>query len=124
MKKIKVLLVDDEEKFAQMVKINLEMTGAYEVRTESLGSKGLEAAREFGPDVIFMDIMMRDIGGPMAVTQIRSDMKFKDTPIVYLSAAVPKQGAELGDDRIAGCPYISKPVQIGKLILAIRKYVP
>ena len=48
--KKKILIIDDEVDFSQMVKVNLEAFGPYEVRVENKGAKGHEAAQEFRPD--------------------------------------------------------------------------
>ena len=45
MEKAKILIIDDEEGFTKLVKLNLELTGKYEVRVENKGEKGLIAAK-------------------------------------------------------------------------------
>jgi len=57
----RILLIDDEKSFTQMLKLNLEMSGLYEVREENRGVHALAAAREFAPDLVFLDIMMPDV---------------------------------------------------------------
>jgi len=122
--KRKILIIDDEDDFGQMVKINLEGTGHYEVFFEKTSSKALEAAQAFGPELVILDIMMRDMAGPAVAQRIKSDPRFKDIPIVFLSAAVPKRETEADDDRIGGHPYLSKPVDTASLILFLKKYLP
>ena len=51
----KILVVDDETSLTRMIKVNLERVGDFKVRTENAGSKAVEAAREFGPDLIFLE---------------------------------------------------------------------
>ena len=58
--KKRILVVDDEPAITRMVKLNLERTKKYEVRTENQGSKAIEAARDFEPHLIFLDVMMPD----------------------------------------------------------------
>jgi len=48
--KKRILVVDDEPAMTRMIKLNLEQTGRYEVRTENLGLKAIAAAREFQPE--------------------------------------------------------------------------
>lgn len=69
----KILVVDDEVVLTKMVKMNLERTGKYEVRTENSGSKALQAVRDFKPDLIFMDVMMPDMSGDEVIAEIRED---------------------------------------------------
>lgn len=123
MAKKKILLVDDEEAFGRMVKMNLEKTGDFEVRVEQMASRSLQTAQEFKPDLILMDIMMRDLAGPAAVQQIRSDPRFQNTPLVYLSAALPKKEGQEEKDTFAGHPYIAKPVTAEELIACIEKHM-
>lgn len=62
-KEKKILIVDDEEDFTKLIKLNLERTGEYEVEIENGGLRGLAAAREFKPDLILLDILMPDMEG-------------------------------------------------------------
>ena len=124
MAKKKILIVDDEEDFGQMVKINLEGTGKFEVRVEKKGSLALESAKAFGPDLVLLDIMMRDLAGPAVASQLRSEPRFKDTPIIFLSAAAPKKETVTDEDQIAGHPYLSKPVDTDNLTRFLQKYLP
>lgn len=47
MTKIKILVVDDEASLTRMLKLNLEETGQYEIRTENQGANTLNVAREY-----------------------------------------------------------------------------
>src|SRR2546423_5120830 len=58
MSKRRILVVDDETSITRLLKLNLEQTGSYEVREENLGARVLEAAREFKPDLVLLDVMM------------------------------------------------------------------
>ena len=117
MKKKRVLLIDDEPSFTHMLKLNLEETGAYEVREENRGRFGLAAAREFKPDLILLDVVMPDMSGGEVAYQIEADRDVKNTPIVFLTAAAKK--AEEG--LIAGLTIIAKPVTVKEVIYYIEK---
>ncbi len=71
--KKRILVVDDEAALTRMVKMNLERTGNYEVRTENQGAKAVAAAREFMPNLIFLDVMMPDMSGDEVSQQLRDD---------------------------------------------------
>jgi CheY-like chemotaxis protein len=71
--KKRILMVDDEPALTRMVKLNLERTGNYEVRTENQGSKAIAAAKEFKPDLIFLDVMMPDMSGDEVAAQLKED---------------------------------------------------
>ena len=124
MAKKKILIVDDEEDFGKMVKINLEGTGLFDVRVEKQGSKAVDTAKEFSPDLILLDIMMRDLAGPAVAMHLKSEPLLKATPIIFLSAAVPKRETESAADHISGHPYLAKPVDTKNLVRFIQKYLP
>ncbi len=121
MEKKKILFVDDEEKFLRAVKLNLEETGEYEVKTESEGKKALSVAQEFKPDLIFLDIVMPDIDGGEAAHQIRSNENLKNIPIIFLTALAREEEEEIRDGRIGG-HLLAKPVTTERLIECIKKY--
>ena len=56
--KKRILLVDDEESITRSLKLFLDGTGQYEVRTENRGSLAVQVAREFRPDLIVLDLVM------------------------------------------------------------------
>ena len=91
MTKKKILVVDDEASITRLLKLNLEKTGAYSVRTENEGIKTVEAAREFKPDLILLDVMMPDIDGGDVAAKLQADGLLNDVPLVFLTAAVKKE---------------------------------
>jgi len=119
----KILIVDDEETFAQLVKFNLEETGEYEVRIENQGTRALAAAREFNPDLILLDVIMPDIDGGEVASQILSQDTLKNIPIVFLTAVVTKEETNAEDGVIAGRYFIPKPVSTKELIVHIEKNI-
>ncbi|MBT7953366.1 MAG: response regulator [Gammaproteobacteria bacterium] len=121
MSKIKILVVDDEESLTRMLKLNLEETGQFEVRTENEGSNTLAAAHEFKPNLILLDIMMPDMIGSEVAEKLLEDKKLKDIKIIFLTALISKQEAETSDGKISGRSFIAKPVSIDDIIESIEK---
>ena len=121
MTKKKILVIDDEVAFARMVKLNLEDTGQYEVRVENRGSKGLAAAKEFMPDLIFLDIVMPDMDGGEVCRQIGMDQKLKDIPIVFLTEIMTEAETAIRKTVMGGHPLMAKPVDKEKLVECIQK---
>lgn len=117
----KILVVDDEVVLTKMVKMNLERTGKYEVRTENEGSKALQAAREFKPDLIFMDVMMPDMSGDEAIAEIREDPNLSTTPYVFMTAIVTKAETEDMGSNIGGNEFLAKPVKTEELLETIER---
>ena len=117
MRKKKILLVDDEPSFTRVLKLCLENTGSYEVREENKGTMAVQAARQFKPDLILLDVVMPDIDGGEVASTIMADEALKNTPIVFLTAAVAKDEEGV----ISGYPFIAKPVNSDEVIDRIEK---
>ena len=116
----KILVIDDEESFAQMVKLNLEGTKEYEVRIETKGEQALDAAKEFKPDLVLLDIMMPNVDGGEVASRIKSDEDLKNTPVVFVTATVTAGEVDSRGGVIGGYPFISKPVTVEKLVECIE----
>ena len=121
--KRRVLIVDDEVSFARMVKLNLEKTGAFEVRAESKATGALPAAREFKPDLIILDVIMPSMDGGDIANQIKRDRNLRDTPIIFLTATVSKREAGEGGLNSGGELFLAKPVTVENLIQCINERV-
>ncbi len=120
--KKKVLLIDDEPAFTRLLKLNLEKTGAYEVREEHIGSQGLAAVKEFKPDIVLLDVVMPDIDGGTVVSQIRCSEDLKETKVVFLTAVMTKKEAHEKSGMLNSIPCIAKPVATEEVIACIEKY--
>lgn len=119
----KILIVDDEEAVGQLVKLNLEETGGeYQVRVETKGKKALEAAREFQPDLILLDVIMPDAKGTEVAREIKAEESLQKIPIVFLSGAVSKEiREEIEDEELRGLPFVEKPISLQELIDCIEQ---
>jgi len=123
MRKKRILIIDDEESFTQLVKLNLEATGKYEVRAENKGSLGLVAAKQFKPDLILLDLIMPDMGGGEVSCQLKIDGDTKNIPIVYLTAVMTEEEVEARGGIISGLQVIAKPVTTEQLIDFIERNI-
>ncbi len=120
--KKKVLLVDDEKSFTNLLKMNLEQTGRYEVRAENWGEDALPAAKEFKPDIMLLDIIMPRMPGGNVVAQFQADPDMKDLPIVFLTAAIQRSTVAAHDGIICDHPCIAKPANLDEIIDMIEKH--
>ena len=119
--KKKVLLVDDEKSFTNLLKLNLEQTGSYEVRVVNWSEDALPAAREFKPDIVLLDIIMPRMPGGNVVAQFEADAGLRNTPIVFLTAAVQRSRLEEMDGIISDHPCLAKPAGMAEIIAMIEK---
>ncbi|MDO8602660.1 MAG: response regulator [Candidatus Omnitrophota bacterium] len=120
MEKKRILIVDDEENFTKIVKLNLEETGEYTVKVENNSSNAFKAAKEFKPDLILLDIMMPGMDGGDVASELKTDNAFKDIPVVFLTAIIREDEI---DGSIGGHPFIAKPVSAEDLIKHIKEHI-
>jgi CheY-like chemotaxis protein len=119
--KKKVLLVDDEKSFTNLLKLNLEQTGNYEVAVTNWGEDALKNAREFKPDIMLLDIIMPRMPGGNVVAEFEADPEMKNLPIVFLTAAVQRSRLEEMDGIISGRPCLAKPASLEEIVAMIEK---
>jgi len=122
MAKKRILLVDDEKSLTTLLKLNLEETGNYDVRVENWAEDAYRAAVDFQPDLILLDIIMPRLPGGNVAAQIKSDPQLRDTPIVFLTAAVRKHQVEDHDGIICDHPCLAKPASMEEVIDMIEKH--
>ena len=104
-----------------MVKLNLEETGKYIIRTENIGRGALAAAREFKPHIILLDIVMPDMNRGKIAHNISLDEELSRIPVVFLTAIVKEGEVNSQAGIIGGHPFIAKPVTTDKLIACIEE---
>lgn len=112
----KILLVEDEEKLARMVELELRYEG-YQVDKSFDGRSGLERALSGEYDLILLDIMLPQLSGMEVLRRLRKECA--DLPVIMLTArdsVVDKvSGLDSGAD-----DYITKPFAIEELLARIR----
>lgn len=96
--KKRILVLDDEMDFVDVMKRMLQMTGEYEVRTTVMPSTFLQVAQAYRPDLILLDCMMPGLDGGEIAAQIQADPVLKDTPFMFLTAT-----ADQVESRTSGC---------------------
>jgi CheY-like chemotaxis protein len=119
----RILVVDNDKNTTHLVKILLEKTGRYLVFEENQPARAHQTARNFRPDLIFIDVVMPDRDGGEIAAQIRSDLELQNTPIIFLTALVTRAEANAGL-RIDGHPFLAKPINIQELIKTIEEHLP
>ncbi|MEY2409126.1 MAG: two-component system, OmpR family, response regulator [Verrucomicrobiota bacterium] len=120
--KKRILLVDDEQSFTTLLKLNLEETGNYEVRVENWPEDAVAAVREFKPDLVLLDIIMPRLPGGNVASLIDDDPELKGTPIVFLTAAVRRSQVEDHDGIICDHPCLAKPATLNDVVAMIEQH--
>lgn len=106
--KLKVLVAEDDRDISEIIHYHLDLNG-YEVQCAFDGIAATEAARQFLPDLIILDIMMPKRQGIEVCKILRKDARFAYTRILLLTALSDDvthiRGLEAGAD-----DFISKPI--------------
>lgn len=117
----KILVVDDNEDGRELVVKILKNRG-YQMIEAVDGEEALEKASAECPDLILLDISIPKLDGYEVTRRLKSQVKFKDTPIIALTAHAMKGDREKALE--AGCDgYISKPIDIHELPDQIKSYL-
>ena len=122
-RKKRILIVDDEAAFGRMVKLNLESTQGYEVQIETDGRKACALAKTFNPDLIFLDVVMSDIGGEEVMQQLMIDDFVKCIPVVFLTATVDRNEINSNGGILGRYPVLAKPVSLDGILQCINQNI-
>jgi DNA-binding response OmpR family regulator len=111
----KILVVDDEERMARFIRLNLEHDG-FQVMEAYKGMQAVQVLRDQLPDVVLLDVMLPDIDGFEVLQLIR---EVSTVPVIMLTA----KGEE--DDRVRGLElgaddYVTKPFSPRELVSRVR----
>jgi len=118
MQKTKILLIEDEEDIAAMLKLQAEIAG-FRLIVEIDGLNGFRAVEREKPDLVILDIMLPGQSGLDVCRKIKTNPSLKNIPVIMLSAKNEELdiilGLELGAD-----DYVSKPFSPKVLFSRVR----
>lgn len=107
MHKPKLLLIEDEEDIASLIKLQAEIAG-YKMFVETDGLNGLRAIEKEKPELVVLDIMLPGLNGLDVCRKVKNNPELKHIPIILVSAKSEELdvvlGLELGAD-----DYVTKP---------------
>jgi len=116
----KVLIVDDSAVNRLVVREVLQPLG-FEIREAENGLVGLNAALEFQPDLIIIDLVMPVMDGFEFARRLR---KSKLNHVIAIASSASVSEADRGESIVAGCDdFLPKPVDIQKLLSFVQKYL-
>ena len=114
----KILIVDDNTAIRDVIKIHLMMAGHEVIEAEN-GRQGVEMATEHQPDLVILDVMMPEMDGMEACSQIRTDPACAAVYVIMLSArgetSDKVDGLNTGADA-----YLTKPFEPDELIAQVN----
>jgi len=117
-----ILIVDDDPRNVFALTNSLEFYGLKILSSEN-GKDALTLLRKTsGIDAILMDIMMPEMDGYETITEIRRQVRFKDLPIVALTAKAMQSDRDKCM-KVGASDYIAKPVNIEHLLSILYKHL-
>ena len=120
MKKSRILLIDDDADFTEMLKIHLEYKNNYEVEVLTESKKVMETLHSFQPDIILLDLLMPGIGGLEICEMLDKDPVGLTTPVIIISG-LNKNIDKMKAYKLGISDYLVKPVDANDIINAIEK---
>jgi DNA-binding response OmpR family regulator len=115
----RILIVEDEQDIAGLIKHTLEQSGDAEAQIVGSGDAALKAVTARAPDLIILDLNLPVIGGLEVCRILRSRADVPHVPIIILTARTSE------DDRVAGFEhgaddYVTKPFSLRELSARVR----
>lgn len=121
----RILVIDDEAGFTKLLKMNLEKTGQYEVRIENDSMNAVNAAHEFLPDAVLLDIVMPGMDGGDVAAQMQDEPLLQHIPVIMMTALVSQE--ETSQDAVAqagAMNVLPKPVNLDVLLRCLEEVLP
>lgn len=114
------MVVDDEENFLKIVKLNLEESGQYEVLTLPNAKNIISEMHRFRPDVLLLDLLMPSEGGIEVCEELNNDALGSKTPIIIVSG-LDKEQDKLKAYKLGVVEYLTKPIDLKTMMNVIEK---
>ena len=115
----KILLVDDDQDFAQLLEFDLRKKG-YEVARAGNGEEGLEKVKTENPALVILDIKMPKMDGYTFVRRLKKEPGDKDIPVIVLTSYEPMKDMF----QLEGVTdYFVKAANMEGLLKVVEKYL-
>jgi two-component system OmpR family response regulator len=121
--KPRILIVDNDSKFARSARLFLDQSGKYVACTVIDPQRALETARSFKPDLVLVDLIMPQEDGPGVAAQFEVDWALHAVPIVFLTSLITAEEAKDGR-RVYGHRILPKPTSRSELFKLIEQSLP
>ena len=119
----KVVIVDDDQDYAKILKIFLQRCGIEEVHVEVRGQDVLKLVAEIQPHLVILDVCMPDLSGDEIAERMTHEPKTKDVPVLFLTSIVKPNELHSDARFIGGFPFVSKGESIEQVVKTIREHL-
>jgi DNA-binding response OmpR family regulator len=117
--KTRVLIVEDEQDIAGLIKHTLERGGDIEAQTAASGDVALKLALDQSPDLIILDLNLPVVGGLEVCRVLRARPSTARVPIIMLTAKTSESDRVNGLD-VGADDYVTKPFSPRELAARVR----
>jgi len=115
-----VLVVDDDDRLREFMRVNLEVEG-YTVREASSGEEALEALEDQAPQLVLLDVVMPGIDGWQMLQRMQE--RHGSIPVIMFSGQVDAKSADEAEERGAR-GFVGKPFDPQQLIESTKQLLP
>jgi DNA-binding response OmpR family regulator len=123
---MRILIIDDDKDLCMLTQKVLSKNG-YMVDAFFDPKQAIKHAQEKKPSLILMDVMLPGLSGPEIVNSLKNDPRFKDVPVVFLTALITGEDRSLEDQglTVGGVQYptLGKPYEIDKLLAMVGRFI-
>jgi CheY-like chemotaxis protein len=109
MSETRILYVDDEPDIREIIDLSLALNPAFQVRACSTGAEAIEAAAQWSPGLILLDVMMPGMDGPTTLTHLRKNPRTSEIPVLFMTARAQAREVEqfisLGAQGVIAKPF-------------------
>lgn len=116
-----ILVIEDDQAIATLIKINLEFENYKPIMADD-GEAGLIKAGSEKPDLVLLDIMLPKMDGFEVLRNLKKTKETAVIPVIMLTALGHEESVKKGYD-LGAVDYISKPFSINRLLSAVETHV-
>ena len=117
-----VLVVDDDPRLREYIRVNLEMEG-YSVREAGSADEGLNVLQDSTPDLVLLDVMMPEVDGWEMLRRLQEQHGVGAIPVIMFSGKVDERAAAEAAARGAR-GFVGKPFNPQELIDQAKQLLP
>jgi excisionase family DNA binding protein len=115
-----VLVVDDDPKLREYMRVNLEIEG-YTVREAEGADEALEAIEDKAPDLVLLDVVMPEVDGWQLLQKLQE--RYGSIPVIMFSGQVDRRSAARAEEHGARA-FVGKPFDPQELLARAKTLVP
>jgi CheY-like chemotaxis protein len=116
----KVLIVDDEQDFLQVLGKRLTVSG-YSVISASNGRDAVSLAKSQHPDIIVLDIVMPGMDGGQVMSELKEHSSTRNIPVILLTGLFSKAEEIKYGSTVSDHIVLAKPLDAEKLLEQMKK---